>query len=125
MMPYTAKRSCHLALKVTFEMVLKVVGGVSFKGPILLANPAYSHLPDLVAQEGTSNANGEAYVGARGHSPNLATWGFKLGFANSIRSFSLWKEALEQTGGESSWRRWDTSSFAVQITVSTRWVRLS
>ena len=43
--------------------------------------------PDLVAQEGASNANGEAHVGARGRSPNLASWPIQLGFANSIRPF--------------------------------------
>ena len=49
------------------------------KSWILLANPAYSHLPALVAQEGASNANGKGHVGARGRSPNLATWRFNWG----------------------------------------------
>ena len=35
--------------------------------------------PALVAQEEASNANGEAHVGARGRSPNLATWRFNWG----------------------------------------------
>ena len=46
---------------------------------ILLANPAYSHLARLVAQEGASNANSEAHVGTRSRCPNLATWRFNWG----------------------------------------------
>ena len=40
-----------------------------------------------VAQEGASNANGEAHVGARGRCPKLGHLAIQLGFANSIRSF--------------------------------------
>ena len=40
-----------------------------------------------VAQEGASNANGEAHVGARGRCPKLGHLAIQLGFANSIGSF--------------------------------------
>ena len=45
--------------------------------------------PDLVAQEGASNANGEAHVGARGRPPNLATWRFNWGSPTVFAHFMI------------------------------------
>ena len=49
----------------------------------------------------------------------------RQGFANSIRSFFWRGEALEQTGGESSWGQREASGVNVLVTVSKRWVRLN
>ena len=67
----------------------RVTQRATTKNWILLANPAYSHLTPLVAQEGASNANGEAYVGACGRSPNLATWRFNWGSSTIFAYFMI------------------------------------